>query len=235
MSTPAQKRCRHRGISRRKFSPSEQERIFAREWLCVGREESIRKPGDFFTVERAGESLIVTRDARGVVHAFFNVCRHRGSRICTTASGHFQGSIQCPYHAWTYGLDGALKVARNMTELPGFDRAEYPLKEAQVGLWEGFVFVNLGRRDRYSTETFAPLIGRFSAMEHWRNCKRHVLSPTSSRATGSSSSSTTRSVTTVRSCIRSSISFRRPIAGATISPKDRSSAATPSCVSTGRA
>ena len=153
----------------------EQERIFARQWLCVGREESIAKPGDFFTVERAGESLIVTRDAHGVVHAFYNVCRHRGSRICTTASGHFQGSIQCPYHAWTYGLDGALKVARNMTQLPGFDRAEYPLKEAYVGLWEGFVFVNLtssfdsaqddttqvGTMEPFE-KAFAPLIGRFS-------------------------------------------------------------------------
>ncbi len=161
----------------------EQERVFSRQWLCIGREESIAKPGDFFTVERAGESLIVTRDAHGAVHAFYNVCRHRGSRICTTASGHFQGSIQCPYHAWTYGLDGALKVARNMTQLPGFDRAEYPLKEAHVGLWEGFIFANLtssfdSAQDDTTDSTqdgtpqagtiepfekaFAPLIGRFS-------------------------------------------------------------------------
>ena len=68
---------------------AEQERIFAREWLCVGREEAIPQSGDFFTVERAGESLIVTRDAAGCVHAFFNVCRHRGTRICSVASGHF--------------------------------------------------------------------------------------------------------------------------------------------------
>ena len=99
------------------------ERIFAREWLCVGREESIAKTGDFFTVERAGESLIVTRDGGGRVHAFYNVCRHRGTRICSADSGRFQGSIQCPYHAWTYGLDGTLKVARNMAEVPGFDRS----------------------------------------------------------------------------------------------------------------
>ncbi|MGB8909072.1 MAG: aromatic ring-hydroxylating dioxygenase subunit alpha [Candidatus Cybelea sp.] len=141
----------------------ERERIFAREWLCVGREETISQPGDFFTVERSGENLIVTRDKEGVIHAFFNVCRHRGSRICEAASGHFQGSIQCPYHAWTYGLDGDLKVARNMTEVPGFDRAEYPLKRAGVALWEGFVFVNLDDKTPFE-KTFAPLIGRFS---HW--------------------------------------------------------------------
>jgi len=140
---------------------AEQERIFAREWLCVGREEALARAGDFFTVQRAGESLIVTRDAGGRVHAFFNVCRHRGTRICERDSGHFQGSIQCPYHGWTYGLDGALKVARNMSEVPGFERAEYPLKEAAVALWEGFVFVSLGARSTF-VEAFSPLIGRFA-------------------------------------------------------------------------
>ncbi|HMF29240.1 MAG TPA: aromatic ring-hydroxylating dioxygenase subunit alpha [Candidatus Cybelea sp.] len=143
----------------------EQERIFSREWLCVGREEQLRNAGDFFTVERAGENLIVTRDSAGRIHAFYNVCRHRGSRICEAASGRFQGSIQCPYHAWTYGLDGELKVARNMAEVPGFDRAHYPLKEAAVATWEGFVFVAL-RQAQDDTggdfeQTFAPLIGRF--------------------------------------------------------------------------
>ncbi len=140
---------------------AEQERIFAREWLCVGREEAIPQSGDFFTVERAGESLIITRDAAGCVHAFFNVCRHRGTRVCSVASGHFAGSIQCPYHAWTYGLDGTLKVARNMAEVPGFDRTEYPLKEAALALWEGFIFVNLERASTFEG-AFAPLIGRFT-------------------------------------------------------------------------
>lgn len=138
----------------------EQERVFGREWLCVGREETIPDAGDFFTVERGGENLIVTRDSAGRVHAFYNVCRHRGSRMCETASGHFQGSIQCPYHAWTYGLDGELKVARNMAEVPGFDRAQYPLKEAGIALWEGFVFVALDPASPFE-EIFAPLIGRF--------------------------------------------------------------------------
>ena len=98
------------------------------------------------------------------MHAFYNVCRHRGTRICNAPSGHFQGSIQCPYHAWTYGLDGALKVARNMTEVPGFDRAEYPLKEAAVALWEGFIFVTLRLGDSRESfeQAFAPLIGRFA-------------------------------------------------------------------------
>jgi Rieske 2Fe-2S family protein len=154
----------------REIFAQERERIFTREWLCVGREESLERPGDFFTTERAGESLIVTRDARGGVHAFYNVCRHRGTRICEQEAGRFQGSIQCPYHAWTYALDGELKAARNMAEVPGFDRAQYPLKEAPVALWEGFVFVKLaapapGARDDGFERAFAPLIGRFPQWE----------------------------------------------------------------------
>jgi glycine betaine catabolism A len=139
----------------------ERESIFLLEWLCVGREEAVARPGDFFTTERAGESLIVTRDSAGTVHAFYNVCRHRGTRICERTSGHFQGSIQCPYHGWTYGLDGSLKVARNMADVASFDRSEYPLKEVDVALWDGFIFVNIAG-DKPFEETFAPLIGRFA-------------------------------------------------------------------------
>jgi len=142
----------------------EQERVFAREWICVGREESIAAAGDFFTIERAGESLIVTRDNAGAVHAFFNVCRHRGTRICEVPSGRFGGSIQCPYHAWTYGLDGELKVARNMAEVAGFQRSLYPLKEASVALWEGFIFVSFEPAAPFE-QVFAPLIGRFARWE----------------------------------------------------------------------
>ena len=144
---------------------AERERIFMRQWLCVGREEQIAKTGDFFTFEIAGENVIVTRDGGGVVHAFFNVCRHRGTRICEARSGRFHGSIQCPYHAWTYGLNGELKVARNMAEVSGFDRAAYPLKEANVGLWEGFIFIRLVEDATTFEQAFAPLAGRFDAWD----------------------------------------------------------------------
>ena len=125
------------------------------------------RTGDFFVVERAGESLIVTRDDAGGVRAFFNLCRHRGTRLCDNTGGHFAGSIQCPYHAWTYALDGALKVARNMSDVPGFDRTNYRLKEAAVALWDGFIFINLspGKTALDFQRAFAPLIGRF---DRWR-------------------------------------------------------------------
>ena len=141
---------------------AECERIFARDWVCIGRAEGLRQPGDFLLAEVAGESLIVTRDGRGAIRAYFNVCRHRGTRLCSEPSGRFGGSIQCPYHAWTYGLDGTLLAARTMTDAPGFDRAAYPLHEASVALLEGFLFVSLAQPPVRFETAFAPLSERFA-------------------------------------------------------------------------
>src|SRR5205807_6745575 len=90
----------------------------------------------------SGESLIVTRDKGGRIHGFFNVCRHRGSRLIEDDGGN-RPAIQCPYHTWTYGLDGRLIGAPHMDEVPGFDKADYPLHPVNLDLWEGFIFVNL--------------------------------------------------------------------------------------------
>lgn len=141
----------------------ERESIFSQHWICVGRLEQLLRPGDYFVAEPAGESLIVTRDKRGALHAFYNVCRHRGTRVCEASAGHFTGSIQCPYHAWTYGLDGKLIAARNMSEVPGFDQSQYPLHEASIATFEGFVFVNLSAKPEPFEAAFAALIGRFSS------------------------------------------------------------------------
>ena len=140
----------------------ERELIFARDWVGVGRADWIATAGEYFLTDVAGESLIVTRDRSGTIHAFYNVCRHRGTRLCLEHSGRFQGSIQCPYHAWTYGLDGALNAARNMADVPGFDRADYPLHEARVALWEGFIFVNLSPDPKPFERAMASLAGRFT-------------------------------------------------------------------------
>ena len=121
----------------------EQEKIFSRQWALVGHQSRIAHAGDYFTSEVAGESLIIVRDKRGEIHGFYNVCRHRGSRLIENRNGQLSAAIQCPYHAWTYGLDGRLLGAPHMDETPGFNKAEYPLKPARLGLWEGFIFVNL--------------------------------------------------------------------------------------------
>lgn len=140
----------------------ERERIFARSWLAATRADEIPETGDFRLCDLAGESIIVTRDAAGAVRAYYNVCRHRGTRMCTTSAGRFSGSIQCPYHAWTYGLDGTLLAARNMQDVAGFARADYPLHEAAVAVHDGFVFVNLAATPQPFAEAFAPLVGRFA-------------------------------------------------------------------------
>jgi glycine betaine catabolism A len=143
----------------------EADRIFARRWLCVGRAEQIANPGDYFLAEVAGESLIVVRDKQEGPRAFFNVCRHRGTRLCENTSGRLNGTIQCPYHGWTYGLDGRLLGAPHMSETDGFDTADFPLHSAALGAWDGFLFVNLEPPPTALEAALAPLARKFAA---WR-------------------------------------------------------------------
>ena len=141
---------------------AEREPIFARQWVCVGREADVAAPGQYLLATVAGESLIVVRDRAGVIRAHYNVCRHRGTRICTDAAGTFGATIQCPYHAWTYALDGSLVGAPHMDETDGFDKRDHPLHQAAVGCWEGFVFVNLTAQPAEFARAFAPLAGRLA-------------------------------------------------------------------------
>src|SRR4051812_5854002 len=83
---------------------AELEQIWSTRWICVCRETDLPVAGSYVQRELGSESLIIVRDQKGEVHAHFNLCRHRGTRICEAQRGKFSGSIQCPYHAWTYGL-----------------------------------------------------------------------------------------------------------------------------------
>jgi glycine betaine catabolism A len=140
----------------------EQEQVFARQWICVGRTRDFAEPGEYRLATIGGESLIVVRDRGGQIRAHFNVCRHRGTRLCTEAAGTFSETIQCPYHAWTYRLDGRLIGAPHMAGTPDFALADYPLHSAAVGQWEGFVFVNLSQAPVPIDRAFAPLQDRFA-------------------------------------------------------------------------
>ena len=140
----------------------EAERIFARRWLCVGREDRIRSPGDYIVQPVGNESIIILRDRTGALRAYYNVCRHRGTRLCEEHSGRFSETIQCPYHAWTYGLDGRLIGAPSSGEIEGFNKADYPLHPVAVQSWEGFVFINLDRDPEPFAKAFERLIGRFT-------------------------------------------------------------------------
>lgn len=140
----------------------ELDHIFYRRWIYVGRGSQIASPGDYFLAQVGNENLIVTRDRQHKPRAFYNVCRHRGSRLCEEATGRFSGAIQCPYHAWTYALDGKLMGAPLMQEVEGFDKQNYPLHSATIGEWEGFLFVNLSSNPEPLHTYLSPLIGRFS-------------------------------------------------------------------------
>jgi Rieske 2Fe-2S family protein len=141
----------------------EQSEIFSKQWLLVGHQSQIPKPGDYFVVPIAGESLIIVCDQGSTIRGFYNVCRHRGTRLKEDACGH-ASAIQCPYHAWTYRLDGRLIGAPHMDEVPGFDKADYSLRAVNLALWEGFIFINLDENAMPLEEWFAPLNGKFS---HW--------------------------------------------------------------------
>jgi Rieske 2Fe-2S family protein len=145
----------------------EQEKIFSRQWVLAGHQSEIAQAGDHFVREVAGESLILVRDQKGEVRGFYNVCRHRGTRLCEEPAGH-SATIQCPYHAWTYGLDGRLVGAPHMDKVSGFDKADYSLHRVRLALWEGFIFVNLAQEFAPLAEWFAPLLGKFS---HWNLAK----------------------------------------------------------------
>jgi Rieske 2Fe-2S family protein len=119
---------------------AERERLFARLWCCVAREEDVAASGDVLAVDVAGESVLLVRDG-DALRGFYNVCRHRGSQIvdpgCTT---HVAGGLRCPYHAWTYGLDGGLRRAPFVDEV---DLDRFGLHPVGVDTWGGWVFVHL--------------------------------------------------------------------------------------------
>ncbi|HSK05975.1 MAG TPA: Rieske (2Fe-2S) protein [Acidimicrobiia bacterium] len=107
----------------------EVDRVFSTQWFCIGREEEIPEPGDHLVCEVVGESVLVTRSRGGELVSYINLCRHRGSQLTEAvgkpyqtgigATGRFKGSIQCPYHAWTYSFDGELRAAPFLEESDG--------------------------------------------------------------------------------------------------------------------
>jgi Rieske 2Fe-2S family protein len=132
----------------------ERERVFARNWFYAGRAEGLDEPGDFVTVDVAGESVIVVRAADGDLHGFYNVCRHRGSRLCDAAAGRMKGAVKCPYHAWAYSFDGRLIGTPNVGK-DEIDRDRLSLWPVTVDTWQGFLFVHLDADPRPLAEWLA--------------------------------------------------------------------------------
>ncbi|MEO0766540.1 MAG: SRPBCC family protein [Pseudomonadota bacterium] len=123
------------------FMQRELSDIFAKDWFCVGRASALAEQGDYVTLELAGQPIIVLRDGHGALKAMSNVCRHRMSTLLE-GRGNAR-SIVCPYHAWTYNLDGSLRGAPAMTQNEGFCKTDYALPDSRCEEWLGWVFVTL--------------------------------------------------------------------------------------------
>jgi glycine betaine catabolism A len=134
-------------ISEAEFA-RERDRVLLTGWFCVGRADGLAEPGCYLAADVCGESIIVTRADDGGLAGYYNLCRHRGSRLVPTdgcqpaASGRFPGSVRCPYHAWTYALDGTLRAAPFLPALREH-RAALSLHRVDVATWGGFVFARL--------------------------------------------------------------------------------------------
>jgi Rieske 2Fe-2S family protein len=140
----------------------EQDRIFARSWLCVGRSAELAGAGAYKLQAIGADNVIILREKNGSLRAFHNVCRHRGTRLCEAEHGVLRETIQCPYHAWTYALDGRLIGAPHMQDVAGFDKKEYSLFGVALEEWEGFIFINMAPNPEPFEKVYAPLLGRFA-------------------------------------------------------------------------
>jgi Rieske 2Fe-2S family protein len=154
----------------------ELEAFFFSKWVCVGRADEIPTLGDYFLRDIAGESVIVVRDEAGGIRAFYNVCRHRGTRLSEKPTGCFKSRIRCPYHAWTFDLSGNLVAATHM-ESASFKFADFPLHAVHCLQWDGHIFVNLSKGSVAPlAEQLGPLVAKFRPwhMEDLRLGKRVV-------------------------------------------------------------
>jgi len=134
---------------------AEKEHIFCREWIAVCREAELPNPGDHLVLDVLGESILLVRNREGQLRAFYNVCRHRGSRLCRSAAetqamrvalpGGITGGrmIVCPYHQWSYDFNGALIAAPHLSAAAGFKKQDFHLYPVGADAWGGFVFLNL--------------------------------------------------------------------------------------------
>ena len=181
---------------------AEQQQILAKTWIYACHVDEVSEPGQVHSVDAGdGFPVIVSRDGDGELHAFFNVCRHRG-HLLVSESGP-RSSIQCPYHAWTYGLDGCLRGVPRGGEDPGLDRGRLGLKQLRLALWGPLVFVCADESAPPLESYAAPIQEALDAagidLDRYRfkARTRHVVD-----ATGRCSSRTASSATTARSPIR---------------------------------
>jgi phenylpropionate dioxygenase-like ring-hydroxylating dioxygenase large terminal subunit len=123
------------------LSKLEKELVFRRNWICAGHVSDVPEPGDYLCFDAADERAIILRDAQGGIGVFHNLCRHRGSRVATERHGHCRAALVCPFHGWSYNLDGSLRTIAAPRSFPDLDRSELGLKPVEFEIWHGLIFV----------------------------------------------------------------------------------------------
>ncbi|MDG1412101.1 MAG: aromatic ring-hydroxylating dioxygenase subunit alpha [Acidimicrobiales bacterium] len=141
----------------------EVETIFRKEWLVATREEEIPNPGDYVRLDIVGEPLVIIRGDDGVVRALSASCRHRGSELMA-GSGNCR-KIVCPYHSWTYALDGRLQATPSMQDAVGFNKNDYPLPSVRAEIWAGFVFINFDPDATPLLQSLGGLVDRLASYQ----------------------------------------------------------------------
>lgn len=119
----------------------EKQELFRTHWQIAGHVSDVPKPGDFFTLDIADDRALIVRGEDGVVRAFHNLCRHRGSRVTAERQGHCERSFVCPFHGWVYNLDGTLRGAARPQSFGAMDRSRFGLKPIGLEVWMGFIFI----------------------------------------------------------------------------------------------
>jgi phenylpropionate dioxygenase-like ring-hydroxylating dioxygenase large terminal subunit len=145
------------------------ECMLLRHWFCAGHVSSLARAGDYLLVDLGPESVIVVRNSNGEIHALLNVCRHRGSRLLTARTGkvpYFR--LTCPYHAWTYDLDGRLLAARQMPQ--SFQRGEFALRSLPVRIMEGLIFTTFAAQP-LDIAAAADALARSAGVHGWADAK----------------------------------------------------------------
>lgn len=138
--------------------------VFAASWQAVGRSEQVAAPGEFLTASVAGEPVVVVRGGDAALRAFFNVCRHHAAAVATEPCGT-ASVLRCPYHGWSYGLDGSLKGTPEFEGVSDFDREQNGLAPLAVAEWEGFVFVRVSEAGTGLPEFLGSLASRIAPLE----------------------------------------------------------------------
>jgi choline monooxygenase len=156
----------------------EMRTVFAGSWQMVCRLDQLSEPGQYVTSEIAGEPIVVVRGSDGLLRGFFNVCRHHAAAVVTEPEGN-ASQLRCPYHGWTYSLEGELKGTPDFSGVCDFDRSANGLVPVEVGVWERWVFVRVAGNDTLESFLGADLVDQIRALEfanlHWLEGRHYTF------------------------------------------------------------